>query len=93
MLIHSIFIQVMCTRLEQNKSQIVFEKVSFLSDGVTINIDYKPIRNSLYSMHMKRWLKYFPLKNFLIVDGDKFAKRPLPEVGVIFFFFHHIALQ
>uniref|UniRef100_A0A0N4UK53 Sulfotransfer_1 domain-containing protein n=1 Tax=Dracunculus medinensis TaxID=318479 RepID=A0A0N4UK53_DRAME len=70
------FTQVLYTKFERNKSQPIFEAEAFLADGTTINIAYKPIRNSLYSLHMKQWLKHFPLKNFLILNGDRFIIDP-----------------
>uniref|UniRef100_A0A0N5APP7 Sulfotransfer_1 domain-containing protein n=1 Tax=Syphacia muris TaxID=451379 RepID=A0A0N5APP7_9BILA len=82
------YTQVLCIRLEQNKSLNSFENEAFLADGTTVNTDYKPVRNSLYAVHMKQWLKYFPLKNFLIIDGDKFTRKPLPELRRVERFLH-----
>ncbi|XP_075246871.1 heparan sulfate glucosamine 3-O-sulfotransferase 1-like [Convolutriloba macropyga] len=37
------------------------------------------IENSLYGKHFSNWLKYFPREQFLILDGEKFAKKnPAP---------------
>lgn len=49
------------------------------SDG-GINANYPPLRRSLYYKHMAEWLKYFPLEQFYIVDGDKFIKAPWKEI-------------
>lgn len=84
-------LQVLHTKTERNKTRPLFEKEAFLEDNNTVNPNYKPIRNSLYHMHMERWLRYFPLQNFLILDGDKFIEDPLPEV--IYFFFYCNFLQ
>uniref|UniRef100_A0A914RRP8 Sulfotransferase domain-containing protein n=1 Tax=Parascaris equorum TaxID=6256 RepID=A0A914RRP8_PAREQ len=74
------FTQVMYTKQERNKTKPEFEKEAFLNDGLTIDIEYKPVRNSLYILHLKRWLNYFPLKNFLIIDGDRFIIDPIHEL-------------
>ncbi|VDN04432.1 unnamed protein product [Thelazia callipaeda] len=74
------FTQVLYTKHERNKTKPLFEAEAFLNNSSKININYKPVRNSLYSLHMSQWLKYFPLKNFLILDGDKFIVDPLPQL-------------
>ncbi|VDM24861.1 unnamed protein product [Toxocara canis] len=74
------FTQVMYTKQERNKTKPEFEKEAFLNDGLTIDVEYKPVRNSLYAIHLRRWLKYFPLQNFLIIDGDRFIINPILEL-------------
>ena len=41
---------------------------------------FKPARNQiyegLYSIHLKRWLEYFPRENFLIWKSENFRKNP-----------------
>ncbi|GMT16443.1 hypothetical protein PFISCL1PPCAC_7740 [Pristionchus fissidentatus] len=73
------FTQVYYNRLELNKSLPVFEDLVFTRDG-KIDETYKPLRNSLYSTHLKRWLRYFPLNQILILDGDQFVKDPLSQL-------------
>lgn len=68
------------TKLEKNKTQIDFENAVFLPNSSDLNQSYKPIRNSLYSEHFKYWLKYFPINQILILDGDKFITNPLEQV-------------
>ncbi|MCP9263765.1 Sulfotransferase [Dirofilaria immitis] len=74
------FTQVLYTKHERNKTKPSFEVEAFLNDSFTINVNYKPVRNSLYSLHMDQWLKYFSLKNFLILDGDKFIVDPMSQL-------------
>uniref|UniRef100_A0A7E4W9D8 Sulfotransfer_1 domain-containing protein n=1 Tax=Panagrellus redivivus TaxID=6233 RepID=A0A7E4W9D8_PANRE len=81
------FTQVVLTRMERNKTRPTFESVVFNNDSRTINTDYKPIRNSLYAKHLKRWLKYFPLSQFLFLDGDKFITNPIPQLRAVERFF------
>uniref|UniRef100_A0A914MK20 Sulfotransferase domain-containing protein n=1 Tax=Meloidogyne incognita TaxID=6306 RepID=A0A914MK20_MELIC len=76
------FTQILQTKKERNKPPINFEKMSFIKNcngSLQLNKRFKPIRNSLYAEHLKRWLNYFPLKQFLIIDGDKFIEDPLSQ--------------
>lgn len=75
------FTQVLTTKIERNKTLPEFESVAFQPESTTINIEYKPIRNSLYALHLKNWLRYFPLEQFLFVDGDKFIVDPISKVS------------
>jgi hypothetical protein len=38
------------------------------------------LNRSLYYEHMKIWLRYFPLSQFHIVNGDRLIKKPWQEV-------------
>uniref|UniRef100_A0A914LD08 Sulfotransferase domain-containing protein n=2 Tax=Meloidogyne TaxID=189290 RepID=A0A914LD08_MELIC len=76
------FTQILQKKKERNKPTINFEKMSFIKNcngSVQLNKRFKPIRNSLYAEHLNRWLNYFPLKHFLILDGDKFIEDPLSQ--------------
>ena len=42
--------------------------------GVTL------INDSLYVLYLERWLKYFPLDQILIVNGDEFIRNPFDEM-------------
>jgi len=41
---------------------------------------YDALNRSLYYQHMKMWLKYFPLSQIHIVNGDRLIKKPWHEV-------------
>ena len=41
---------------------------------------YKSINDSLYVIHLKNWLKYFPLKQILFINGHEFIRNPFNEV-------------
>ncbi len=45
-----------------------------------IRLDKPMIRNGLYVEHLKNWLKYFPLKQFLFVNGESLIKTPSVEL-------------
>uniref|UniRef100_A0AC35U676 Sulfotransfer_1 domain-containing protein n=1 Tax=Rhabditophanes sp. KR3021 TaxID=114890 RepID=A0AC35U676_9BILA len=74
------FTQVYFTRQQANKSLPIFEKEAFLPGTDVINTMYKPIRNSLYILHIKNYLEYFDAKQILFINGDNFVKKPLEEL-------------
>ena len=38
------------------------------------------VRDGIYVNHVKRWLQWFPFKQLLFVDGDRFKIDPYPEL-------------
>ncbi len=54
-----------------------FEDLIFLPGSYKVNISYPPVTTSMYYNHVKRWLRYFPLDQFLFVDGVGFRANPL----------------
>ena len=48
-----------------------------------VNTKYKAVRTSIYTKHLERWLKYFPIEQFHIVDGDRLITEPLPELQLV----------
>ncbi|KAI1727600.1 sulfotransferase domain-containing protein [Ditylenchus destructor] len=77
------FTQVYYTKIENNKTQIPLEEAIFIPNSTELKTSYKPVRNSLYSTHMRRWLEYFPLENFMIVDGDRFIQQPIEQLRLV----------
>ncbi|CAI5443568.1 unnamed protein product [Caenorhabditis angaria] len=78
------FTQVYYNKLEQNKTLPILSIESFKIDEKSgkevINLDYKPVSNSLYDVHFENWLKYFDLSQMHIVNGDVFRANPLNEL-------------
>jgi hypothetical protein len=72
--------QVHDNKLSRNKTHAAFERLIFNEHTGRLNLDYKPIRNSLYAKHLQRWLRLFPLASIHIVDGDQFVLHPLDEL-------------
>ncbi|XP_068596561.1 heparan sulfate glucosamine 3-O-sulfotransferase 1-like [Brachionichthys hirsutus] len=70
---HTLYSNIM-----KHKITKTFEEF-LLNDG-QLDLEYKGLNHSLYYAHMQNWLKYFPLKNFHIVDGDELVKDPVPEM-------------
>lgn len=56
-----------------------FERAVLLRNG-SINRNYVPVQVSEYGKHLKVWLKYFPLEQILIVDGENFILNPFEEL-------------
>uniref|UniRef100_UPI00398E51F2 heparan sulfate glucosamine 3-O-sulfotransferase 1-like n=1 Tax=Pristiophorus japonicus TaxID=55135 RepID=UPI00398E51F2 len=72
------YTQVSFNRMQKHKPFQSIEQL-LIKDN-RINVDYKAINRSLYYIHMQNWLKYFPLGQIHIVDGDKLIRDPLPEM-------------
>jgi hypothetical protein len=43
-------------------------------------LDKPMLRNSIYANHLKNWLKFFPLEQFMFVNGDRLVKAPSVEL-------------
>ncbi|XP_072411167.1 heparan sulfate glucosamine 3-O-sulfotransferase 1-like isoform X2 [Chiloscyllium punctatum] len=72
------YTQVLFNRMQKHKP---FQSVEeLLVRGGRINVDYKAINRSLYYIHMQNWLRYFPLSQIHIVDGDRLIRDPFPEM-------------
>lgn len=56
-----------------------FEQLVFLSSG-EVNVNYKPVRTSIYSYHLYRWLKLFHRDQLLVIDGDRLIRDPYVEM-------------
>lgn len=51
------------------------EKFLFTKEG-NIDFGYPPLQRSIYHYHLVRWMKYFPLSQIHVMDGEKFIKEP-----------------
>ena len=56
-----------------------FEEAVLQRDG-SVNTNYIPVQVSNYAVHLTKWLKYFPLSQILILDGDNFVANPYEEL-------------
>jgi hypothetical protein len=64
-------------------SQVFDKNGSILIDDESSNIKRRGvtmINDSLYVVHLKKWLQYFPLEQILILNGEEFIKNPYNEV-------------
>ena len=56
-----------------------FEKMLFDLNG-EIRANWSIVRNGMYYIHLKNWLKYFPLGQILFVNGEELIKNPYNEI-------------
>jgi Sulfotransferase domain len=52
----------------------------FKNNYSQIRDEYIDVNKSLYAIHMQRWLDVFPLKQFLIIECEKFVSNPTKEM-------------
>ena len=71
-----------------NKSKH-FEELVFHKNGSvkikdkgfdTIKFSTTLVYDSLYSIHFENWLKYFPINQIHVVNGEEFIKNPFKEI-------------
>lgn len=61
-----------------------FDEIVINQETGEVNLDYKPLNRSMYFDMFKEWLKYFPLNQFMILDGDLFIREnPAPHLRKI----------
>ena len=61
-----------------------FEEMVFTDSSFSkINEDYKPVHVSKYHIHLSRWLNYFLEEQILVLDGEQFAKNPIPSLQTV----------
>lgn len=69
----------MIVRTSKNLSN-EFAKQAFFRNG-SVNLGMNTIiRNGLYSKYFKVCMQYLPISKIHVVDGDEFAKNPLPAL-------------
>ena len=63
-----------------------FEQMLYLKQGNssssshTIRQNWAIVRNGLYYQHIKQWLEYFPLSQFLFINGEQLIREPSVEL-------------
>ena len=57
--------------------QIFFLIIRIWFSWLKVNEDYEPVQVSSYDDNMKRWLKYYPLHKFHIVENKELDQNPL----------------
>ncbi|XP_053434071.1 heparan sulfate glucosamine 3-O-sulfotransferase 1 [Nycticebus coucang] len=72
------YTQVLYNHVQKRKPYPAIEQV--LLRGGRLNADYKALNRSLYHEHLRRWLRFFPLRRIHIVDGDRLIRDPFPEI-------------
>lgn len=49
-------------------------------DTLQVNTTKPSINNGMYSQHVKRWLQYFPRKQFCFINGENLVTNPASEL-------------
>lgn len=57
-----------------------FEELSFVNGSSIVDTNYGAVKIGVYAKYLERWLKYFPLKQFLIVSGERLISDPAAEL-------------
>jgi [heparan sulfate]-glucosamine 3-sulfotransferase 3 len=58
-----------------------FEELSFVNGSYEIvDTSYGAIKIGVYAKFLERWLKFFPLKQFLVVSGERLIADPAAEL-------------
>lgn len=47
----------------------------------TIKQDWAVVRNGIYINHLKQWLDYFPIEQFLFINGEQLIRSPEIEIN------------
>uniref|UniRef100_A0A663EBT8 Sulfotransferase n=1 Tax=Aquila chrysaetos chrysaetos TaxID=223781 RepID=A0A663EBT8_AQUCH len=58
------YTQVLEGKERKNKTYYKFEKLAIDPNTCEVNTKYKAVRTSIYTKHLERWLKYFPIEQF-----------------------------
>lgn len=65
----------------KNKPMKKFEELSFVNGSYElVDTSYGAIKIGVYAKFLERWLKFFPLKQFLIVSGERLIADPAAEL-------------
>ncbi len=67
----------------ESQKNFTLEHYIFLPGTMDINERYPPVQVSRYAENLRRWLKYFPMENILIVNSDDFTRNPVPVLKKI----------
>ena len=73
------YTQILQNHREKNLAFKAFEDLTLNTDG-TVNTKYDAVKKSMYVLHMRRWLKHFPMVQIHVVNGDKFIRKPWQEL-------------
>lgn len=58
-----------------------FEELSFVNGSYeVVDTSYGAIKIGVYAKFLERWLKFFPLKQFLVVSGERLIADPAAEL-------------
>ena len=85
------YTQIMHNHVERGLTPRNFEEMVFVGGGGVnasssshlVNTRYDAIGKSMYDVHMRRWLRHFPLSQFHVVNGDRLIRKPWQELNKV----------
>lgn len=84
------YVQSQANKIKFNKRQLnVNDSVQFqqmLYKNQTLNLirtEWPIVKNGIYYEHIKQWLKYFKIEQFLFVNGEQLIKEPSVELDKV----------
>lgn len=72
------YTQVLYNHVQKRKPYPAVEQV-LVREG-RLDVGYKALNRSLYHVHLRNWLRFFPLRRIHLVDGDRLIRDPFPEI-------------
>ena len=88
------YMQIHSTKLAKGRHHESFDELVIDRETGQIDKTYKPIRRSIYHRHMERWLQYFDLSQFHLVNGENLVRDPVAELSKVETFLgleHHLS--
>ncbi len=87
------YTQIMHNHMERGLTPRSFEEMVFVGGGsgasngsssvTQVNTRYDAVGKSMYDVHMRRWLRYFPLSQIHVVNGDRLIRKPWQELNKV----------
>ena len=76
--------------LDKNGNVKIEQEIDNILNKTNIHLSFRNslVKESVYVMHLKRWLKYFPLKQILVLNGDELIQNPYIVMNKIEKFLH-----
>ena len=75
--------RIYATLLHRDFSARDFEKEVINLKTGKVREDSRILQRSIYAVHLRKWLHYFNMSRFHIVDGEMLTKNPLSELKKI----------
>ncbi|GAU98741.1 hypothetical protein RvY_09849 [Ramazzottius varieornatus] len=69
----------------KGRSNRDFHEMAFYSNGThrLLDTSWGALRIGLYSQHLDKWLKYFPLEQMLFVSGEELIHNPVGQMDKV----------
>ncbi|XP_022257131.1 heparan sulfate glucosamine 3-O-sulfotransferase 1-like isoform X2 [Limulus polyphemus] len=74
--------QLAANKAKKGKILPSFKELVLNRDG-QVNVNYRAVKISMYSIYLKKWLKVFSRHQILVVNGDQLIRDPFIELQQI----------